>query len=393
MLTYKEAQQILVSLAKPFGAETVPLNEATGRVLAGEIKADRDYPPFNRASMDGYAFNYDDFLKGITEFEIAEVIFAGQVHSKTLTTGQCYKIMTGAPVPPGANVVVRREDTLENDTRVKILVNECAPFQNIARQGEDLKANEIVISEPCICTPPVITLLASLGYAKVPVSKLPLVGVFTTGDEVVPVDQKVSPVQIRNSNRYLIQSLLQRWHITTQCHHLKDNEDQLRTSLEKALSFDMVIMSGGVSAGDADYVPGVLESLGVKKILHKVAIKPGKPLWCGQMPNGGLVFALPGNPLSCHVTFKLFIETYLQQCFGLPARTHLQMPLTNTRIKKGTLDEFFPVCLQASPFGVGALQFNGSGDISAALNADGLAVHPAGQQQLKVGSLVEFIPF
>ncbi|MCU7550765.1 molybdopterin molybdotransferase MoeA [Chitinophagaceae bacterium LB-8] len=394
MLNFQEAQKIIATQAHSFGKETVSLDRALGRVLAEPIVADRDYPPFNRVAMDGFAVRLEDFESGMREFQIIETVFAGQMAAKSIAAGQCYKIMTGAPLPLSSDVVIRREDTVETGGRVTIHASELRPFQNIARQGEDIRVGELVIGASIPVKPAVITALASLGKADVIVESLPKVALFTTGDEVVPVHQPVLPQQIRNSNAHLLKSLLQQWHIIPfQYAHIQDREDELLKTLKEAMSCDMLIMSGGVSAGDADYVPKVLESLGIKKLFHKVAIKPGKPIWCGAMPNGGIVFALPGNPLSCHVTFKLFIETYLIHAFGLERSRILELPFSGTRKKKTSLDEFFPVKIQSAPVVAVPLNFNGSGDVLAAFHADGFAWQPADKMELRKGDLVECLVF
>ncbi len=389
MLNFREAQKIIIAHARSFGKEKVSIEHALGRVLAEPISADRDYPPFNRVAMDGFAIRLGDFEKGIREFQIVETVYAGQVASNNISSGQCYKIMTGAPLPASADVVIRREDTEEKGESVIIHSSTLRPFQNIACQGEDVRAGEQVIDLSVRIKPAVITALASLGISEVAVEKLPNVALFTTGDEVVPVHQTVLPYQIRNSNAHLLKSLLRQWGITpVQTAHIPDQEEELLQALTRSLSCDIVIMSGGVSAGDADYVPKVLETVGIKKLFHKVAIKPGKPIWCGIMPNGGIVFALPGNPLSCHVTFKLFIETYLIRSFGLKDARELRLPFSGQRRKKTPLDEFFPVQFQAAPFTAVPLSFNGSGDILAALHADAFALQPAEQMELGEGDII-----
>jgi len=219
------------------------------------------------------------------------------------------------------------------------------------------------------------------------------VAIFTTGDEVVGLDQVPTPIQIRNSNQYLLGALLRKWQIDPSLSkHIQDDKEQLRRSFETALQYDVVIICGGVSAGDADYVPGVLDSLGIKKLFHKLSIRPGKPIWCGQLPNGRIVFALPGNPFSCEVSFRIFINPYLSRCFGLQPQVLWQLPLLTPRMKKTPLDEFFPVRLTRPALALESIVFNGSGDITAGLQADGLAIHPAKSPDLLQGDLVEFIP-
>jgi len=388
MLNYKEAQQIIGSLPKSFGQEMVGLDDAFGRVLAEKIYADRDYPPFNRATMDGYAINFKDWEQGTKKYTVKEVVFAGQQYQQEVAAGECYKIMTGAAVPPFVNLVIRREDATEENGQVSFNLETVKPLQNIARQGEDIKADANAIDHHCICTPQVIALLASFGKTKFKVEKLPLVSIFTTGDEVVQPNEPVSAIQIRNSNQYLIKSLLKQWLIDPAvCKHIPDDKATLKQQIGEALNSDMIILCGGVSVGDADYVPEILADLGVKKLFHKVSIKPGKPIWCGQLPTGGLVFALPGNPFSCHVTFKLFIEHYLKSCFNLPQKSWPMLPLLAEKKKKVPFDEFFPVAVNQV---VSLIDFNTSGDIKAALVADAIAHHPAEAQTLETGSQIAF---
>lgn len=390
MLNYKEAQQIIASKAKSFGHEIVSLDEAFERVLAEPIFADRDYPPFNRATMDGYAINSKDWESGTKNYTVKEVVFAGQRYQQEIKTGECYKIMTGASVPPNVNVVIQREKAFEENGQVSFQIENVKPFLNIAKKGEDIQAETCVIDKFTICNAAVIALLASVGKAEIKVEKLPKVALFTTGDELVEPGQPVSDIQIRNSNQYLLKSLLKEWQIKPNIYkHIPDDKAALKQAIGAALNSDMIILCGGVSAGDADYVPEILESLGVKKLFHKVKIKPGKPIWCGQLPSGGLVFALPGNPFSCHVTFKLFIEFYLKACFGLKEKDWPMLLLSAQKPKKTEFDEFFPAIVNQS---VAPILFNSSGDVKAALTANAIAIHPAEKGGLQAGEPVAFIP-
>lgn len=390
MLNYKEAQQIIANLAKSFGQETIVLDEAFERILSEKIYADRDYPPFNRATMDGYAISFKDWERGTKIYAVKEVVFAGQQYQQEVASNECYKIMTGASVPPNVDLVIRREDATEVNSQVSFEIENVKPFQNIAKKGEDIQADTCIIDQNIICTPSVIALLATVGKAEIQVEKLPNVALFTTGDEVVELGQPVSDIQIRNSNQYLLKSLLKKWQIKpTICKHIPDDKEQLKQQISAALNSDILILCGGVSAGDADYVPEILEGLGVQKLFHKVKIKPGKPIWCGQLPSGGLVFALPGNPFSCHVTFKLFIEHYLKFCFGLLQEEWTKLPLSNKKSKKTAFDEFFPAIVNQE---VTPIQFNTSGDVKAALTANAIALHSADSTDLQAGDKVAFLP-
>ena len=393
MISFREAQQIIVSKARSIGTELIDLETADGRVLAEDIPADRDYPPFNRSAMDGYAFQLHDWEEGIREFVVQQIIYAGERPGSTLKKGHCFKIMTGAAVPNPADVVIRREDAKEAEDKVSFTIEKLSRFQNIAKQGEDLKQNEIAIKANSLCTPALIGTLATLGKSKILVYKLPKTSLFTTGNEFKPADSEVSSVEIRNSNQWFLKSALKKWNITPfNIAHIPDKIEALKSVIGSALNSDIVIMSGGVSAGDADFVPQVMEELGVKKLFHKVAIKPGKPIWCGELPNGGLVFALPGNPFSCLVNFKLFIEPYLSVTMGLPVPQMLSLPFEGTRIKKSNLDEFFPVQFSGNPTCLRSVPINGSGDIRLGLHANAIGYQPADKAKLDPGIQVSYYP-
>ena len=423
MINYRQAQEIILQQARSFGRETVSLEQAFGRVLTGTILADRDYPPFPRATMDGYALRYEDLEQGIRRFRVVDTIFAGSLPARSIGAAECYRIMTGAAVPVtgGADILIRRENIQEGEDFVQLLPKLAdplpagtlpappdpsfpwRPYQNIARQGEDLRANTVVIDRPCRCEPAIIGLLATLGHTNVTVERLPRIGLLTTGNEVVPADAPAGSVQIRNSNRWSLAAGLKKNGIDlAEAAHAPDDPLLLRTEIERLLGWDILIVCGGVSAGDADYVPGALESAGVKKLFHKIAMRPGKPVWVGVAPGAGLpgpsaqggrvVFALPGNPFSCLVNLVLLIQPFLQACYGLPVTQPLGLPMATTRKKRSPLDEFFPAYLYGSPAGVSPTPLNGSGDIRLGMEANMLALHPADSADLEVGEPVLCYP-
>jgi molybdopterin molybdotransferase len=392
MLKYKQAQELITSFARSFGQEIVVLDNAYNRVLAEDVWADRDYPPFNRATMDGYAIQIKNWSSRLQIFKVQQVIYAGQTGMSDLKPGYCYKIMTGAPVPDSANAVIRREDATQTGDDVIFNLEHIKLHQNIALQGEDLQIDEEILKKHHLCTPAVISLLATLGKSEVSVEALPKVALFTTGDEVVDVASNIKPNQIRNSNQYLLKSLLHKWLIKpVVCKHIIDDKDHLTTALGSVLDFDIVISCGGVSAGDADYLPEVLEELGVTKLFHKLTIRPGKPIWCGKLPGGGMMFALPGNPFSCMVTFKLFIDAYLCASYGLGMPQILKLPLLGSRKRVSGFDEFFPVVITGSPSVLQPVTINTSGDIRLGLNAHALAIHPVESQTLNDGDFVDCV--
>jgi molybdopterin molybdotransferase len=391
MTSLDEALQVITQYSLILGPETVSIDDAYDRVLAEDIVADRDYPPFNRSAMDGYAIRHEDWINGIREYLVLETILAGQPASKKLESGFAYKIMTGAAVPLPANVVIRVEDAVVSGQTVTLAALSMKPYLNIARQGEDLLAGNTIAHKYTRLSPQMMSILAVVGRKQVMVQKLPSVAVVTTGDEVVEVGQSILPYQIRNSNAYLIRSMLRdNGIIPGSVVHVKDHKEEIAAALQNALQSDVVIVNGGVSAGDADYVPQLLEGLGVGKLFHKVAIRPGKPIWVGVKQNVGLVFALPGNPFSCMVTFNLFVRLALRLMQGLKPQSDLKLPFQGMRPKKINLDEFFPVRVNRASMTVQAVSINGSGDIRLGLNADAIALHPAGTDQITDGDLVQF---
>ncbi len=410
MIHYRQAQEIVIREAHSFGKETIGLEKAPGRVIAETVIADRDYPPFNRSTMDGYALRTADLRHDVRVFQVVETIFAGAGATRPASPGECYKIMTGAPVPDPMDIVLRKEDTKEENgvMRLTDLAGQTpagpmaiapttlgpSPFSNIARRGEDLRGGETILDRPAVCDPSLVGLLATLGKKELTVEALPRVSILTTGNEVVPVEADPGAAEIRNSNRWLIGALLKNrgiYDISYQ--HAGDDPAVLEKAVGSALSRDLLILSGGVSAGDADHVPSVMEAIGVKQLFHKIAIRPGKPVWCGVAPSGTMVFALPGNPFSCLVNFVLLIKPFLNAAAGLSFAEPAGLPLASFRKKRVSLDEFFPVNLSGSPARLVQKPLNSSGDIRLGLSADGLALHAADSGDLSEGANVLYFPF
>lgn len=254
---------------------------------------------------------------------------------------------------------------------------------------------------PRRCEPHIMGFLASLGRTKVRVERRPNIALLTTGDEVVPAGAVANNVQIRNSNRWLIDAGLRKNGFgLSVCEHSADDPILLKEKIAGLLSHDVLILCGGVSAGDADHVPATLEALGVRKLFYKLAIKPGKPTWCGMLAHPDspapetdagrrtMVFALPGNPLACLVNMILLIQPYLHACQGLRPDEPLGLPMGASRKKRPALDEFFPVYWHGSPARVVPVSINGSGDIRLGMQANALALHPAGCEHLAEGTEV-----
>ncbi|MBN8220507.1 MAG: molybdopterin molybdotransferase MoeA [Spirochaetes bacterium] len=396
MISYAEALTLILREAHGFGTEKITLEKSFGRVLAEDVRADRDYPPFNRSAMDGFAVHAAGLSQG-KEYPIVGTIFAGdKVAKKPYAAGTSVKIMTGAALPPGFDAVVRKEDAIAENGLVRFSTGALQRWHNVSVMGEDLKRGTALSLAGSVIDRSAVTTLASLGVTRPLVKKLPRVAILTTGDEIVPPGRKPQAQQIRNSNIFALRALLAAFGIEkVVAKHAADNEAALTAALRSVLGADIVLLTGGVSAGDADYVPGILTKLKVKEVFHKTAIKPGKPLWFGTRGKT-LVFGIPGNPWSSQVVFKIYIEPYLCHAFGMEPPLRLSLPLAKERNKKDTLQHFFPVRVanrSGSASELEALSFNGSGDIRAGLGSDGLAVHPAHKKELKRGDIVEFIPW
>lgn len=380
MISFKHARDLILTKVTTFGTEEVALENALGRILDENVFAPRDFPPFNRSAMDGIALRFADLQSGIKEFNGVETVFAGNLASKAIVSGECYKIMTGAPVPEYADTVIRFEDTSEKNGLIKVLADDFSLYQHIAQQGQDLKKAELAIKKGTAINIATIGLLASMGKSSVKIQKLPLVNIITTGNEVVDLNEQISTTHIYNSNKYVLKALLMQNLIEPKnCEHVKDELGTLKKAIQSNLNADILILSGGVSAGEADFIPTALADLGAHKLFYKVAIKPGKPVWCGKL-GSTMVFALPGNPFSCLVTFKLFVEFYIKACLGFQLENSECLPLNFNRTKKSSLDEFFPVNLKNGT--LNKIDINGSGDVRLGFAANALAMQNADQKEI-----------
>ncbi len=323
MIPVAEALSIILQRITPLTPMNVDAGPAAlGLVLAESIVCDLDSPPFDKAMMDGYALRSGDDA----ELTVVEEVLAGQTPRKTVEPGQATRIMTGAPMPRGADAVIMVERTqLLPDGRVKI-EEAVSPGKNVLPRGQEMKAGEAIFSPGVRLRPEEVGVLATLGKSLVKAHPRPTVAVLPTGDEIVEVWEKPGPGQIRNSNGRMLLAQVARAGGVPRCTGIvRDNEPALRQAIEQAFESDVVVLSGGVSAGKVDLVPAVLASMGVEALVHKVRMKPGKPVYFGVKPRNGkpatLVFGLPGNPVSTFVCFELFVRPALRALMGLPPET------------------------------------------------------------------------
>ncbi len=395
MINVSDAQKLILSTIRPNRPIKKSITDIKSLAISQNIFADRDYPPFNRITMDGYGLSASDINeKQINEFNVIGHLQAGQTFDQPIPSGSCIKVMTGAPLPNDIDSVIKVEDSTEHNGKVRFSLTNIKSGLNIAKEGEDCLKDKLVIKENTLCNTAVISLLASTGHHNVKVYPKPTVSIISTGDEIVSPDSIPLSHQIRDSNSYTIRSLLANYDITPQFSGIvKDNKEELTNSIELGLLSDILIISGGVSMGDVDLIPDILSQMKIEKVFHKVKVKPGKPIWFGTNPQGGVVFGLPGNNMSCQVGFKLFIEAYIREYMHLTELKTLYLPIISSRTKKGDREEYFPCRIINKPSSIEVISFKGSGDVLSTLNSDGLAKHPHNINAIKENSIIEFYPW
>lgn len=320
MIKAEEALKIINDSVNSLSTQEVKLTEALERVLAEDIKADIDIPLLDNSAMDGYAVKSSDTLN-ISQakpkiLDVIEDLKAGYLASKKVGSNQAVRIMTGAPVPEGADGVIMVEVTKrEGDNRVKIF-KEVAPCENIRRKGEDIKKGECVIKKGTLLDAAHIGMLASLGRPKIKVIRRPEVAILATGDEVIDLDEELTPGKLRSSNSYTLYSqILRCGGIPKNLGIAKDNIGELEAKIREGLDSDLILTSGGVSVGDYDLVKPVLTKMGADIKFWKVAIRPGKPLVFGTIKNVPM-FGLPGNPVSSMMGFEVFVRPAILKMLG-----------------------------------------------------------------------------
>ncbi len=374
-------------------SETVLLDEANGRVLRQPVHADRDFPPFDRAAMDGIAIRFANFKAGNRVFRVTGTQFAGQPQ-QTLNEGHtCLEVMTGAMLPAGADTVVRYEDVTIANGQATVTIANVEPGQHVHPQATDRRAGDELLSIGIQLGPSALAVAASVGLSTLIVTALPRVALISTGDELVGVDDTPLPYQIRRSNTYMLRAALASLGIKATLHHIIDSEAVLNDRLAALLADnDVLILSGGVSAGKADFVPTVLEQLGIQKLFHKIEQRPGKPLWFGTSPAGvhpaRTVFGLPGNPVSTILCAYRYVLPYLRASLGLPADPVRYAQLAEPFTFKPNITYFLPVRLTTEPDGrtvAHPLPGSGSADFANLLNANAFMELPAEGSAFKVG--------
>ena len=394
MIDAQEALAIVLKKTGRLAPRRIPLLEAAGLILAEKVKADADNPPFNSSAMDGYCVVAADTKKVPVELEVIEEIPAGKWPKKKVAPGKAAKIMTGAPVPQGADTVIMVEDTESaGRDRVRILTK-IAPRQNIRYQGENIKKGEVLLEPGTLLGPTEVGLLASAGKAEVKVTPPSQVAILATGDEVVEPDRKPKPGEIRNSNSYTLAAQV------TECgadfHYLgivPDDKQKLKDAIRRGLKSDCLIISGGVSVGEYDLVTDILRQIGVKILFCSVKIKPGKPTVFGTFKSKP-VFGLPGNPVSSLVTFELFVRPTLAKMMGKDEAARRGWAYLAERFElKRKRHQFIPAIgsTQKGRLWVRPVKYRGSADLVALRDADYLIEIPPEAPALSKGKRVRIL--
>ena len=397
MITVEQAQELINKHSLKLETEYISLDKANGRVLSQAIHADRDFPPFDRVTMDGIAIRFDDWKAGATMFQILGTQAAGSPPLQVHGPNQAIEVMTGAVLPIGTDTVIPYElIQIQHQPERKATIDTIPkPGQNVHRKGSDRLAESVIMSPGTVVGAPEIGIAATVGKPSIQVLKPPAVAIISTGDELVAIDQVPLAHQIRSSNASTFSSALQGWGITADLFHIVDDLAGTTQTLGGLIDkYSILILSGGVSKGKFDYVPQALEELEVRKDFHKIAQRPGKPFWFGSHPSGTLVFAFPGNPVSGFMCFSRYLKPWLNQMFKLKssilqaqlkAEVRFDPDLTYFAQVKANLDQGV---LMAQP-----VEGHGSGDLANLVDADGFVELPRGKNQFLKGEWYPYFPY
>ncbi|PQB08400.1 molybdopterin molybdenumtransferase MoeA [Polaribacter filamentus] len=413
MISVKEAKNIVLNSTQDFGVEEIPFIKSVGRILKEKIFADRDFPPFNRVSMDGIAIDFQSFKNGQRGFKIEGIQAAGSEQITLQNSNNCIEVMTGAVLPNNTNSVVRYEDvTIENGMAI-LNIDAINNAQNIHVKGKDGGIGDLLIEENTIISAAEIGVLATVGKSYVKVAKQPKVMIVSTGDELVGVDEIPLEHQIRRSNVFTLVSLLERLHIPSETAHITDDKSVLKAKIESYLQeYDVLLFSGAVSKGKFDFLPEVLDELGVEKLFHTVTQRPGKPFWFGQkfFPSKNdensdkytvdkyqmntIVFGFPGNPISTFVNCLAYFYPWYYKSVGVEVEEETVI-LGGDVSFKPNLTYFLQVKLERENGLLTAFPIsgNGSGDLASLVKTDAFIQLPSDKTEFKKGEVYPIIRY
>ena len=393
MINFDEAYNKVMQHTLDLGTASVELLRCNGRILAEDILADRDFPPFDRATKDGIAINYTAIERGVTGFRIEAVLSAGMPQQKLDDTNNCVEIMTGAVVPENADTVIMYEHLDIKDGQAT-LRNQVKKGQDIHRKGSDVISGTVLLNKNLRIGAAEIGVLAAVGKSEVMIKRLPKVCVISTGNELVEVAETPLPHQIRKSNTVSLFAALQKQYIEAERIHLQDDKESIRKELSHILNtYDVVMLSGGVSKGKFDFIPEVMASLDVKKIFHRVAQRPGKPFWFGvQEAQKTVVFSFPGNPVSTFANYHIYFLPWLSESLGLQHH-EIQVLLEESIEVEPPLTRFIQVKLENEKGVLWATKVreNGSGDLTSLALSDGFICLRPRKTVYEKGEPVAFI--
>jgi molybdopterin molybdotransferase len=396
MIAVAEAENIVLGTATSYGTELIPLDAAIGRVLAEDIIADRDIPAFNRVTMDGIAIQYKAIEQGIKTFQRKGTQAAGDEPLNIHDLNECVEIMTGSVLPHSTDTIIRYEDLVISNDTATIQTDVIKMAQNVHVKGTDKKQGEIVVNKGSIITPAVINVAASVGAFKVRVKKLPRTVIISTGNELVGMEHSPSPYQVRQSNNHSIKAALKEYGVDAHLLHVDDELEKTKQLLEDAVSkYDVLLLTGGVSAGKFDYLPEALQAIGAQKLFHKVAQKPGKPFWFGKSSTGTIVFAFPGNPVSTFLCVQRYFIPWLKRSLEVSNQVYKAV-LTDELHVTSSLHYFLLVRLQLNENAqlmAHPVEGNGSGDLVSLAEANAFLELPDGTENVHKGECYRVWPF
>ena len=395
LISVNEALKIVLNHTTDFGVETVNFMNAFNRVLKEPITADRDFPPFDRVSMDGVAVDIEVFNKGQREFNIEGVQAAGSEQLTLKNPSNCIEVMTGAVMPKNADAVIKYELTETIAKHIFLKSDALKQGDNVHKQGSDCAKGTLLLEPNILIGAAEIGILASVGKNRVRVAKQPKICVISTGDELVEVSQTPLPHQIRRSNVFTLEALLKRLNLKSTSFHIKDNKAVLKQNIEDLLNhYDVLLLSGSVSKGKFDFIPEVLNELGVKKRFHQVKQRPGKPFWFGKKGDK-TIFAFPGNPVSTFVNCVKYFYPWYYKSVGLNFENKQQAILSEDFYFKPEMTYFLQVKLtqvegklMATP-----ISGNGSGDLANLALTDAFLELPDNRSNFTKGEVFPILRY
>jgi len=394
MISVAQALQTVLNSTQGFGVEEVPFLKSVGKVLKEDIVADRDFPPFNRVSMDGIAINHRFFEQGIIDFNVEGIQAAG-AEQKTMTIdSNCMEVMTGAVLPINTDTVIRYEDVQIKNGIASINLKILELGKNIHSKGKDRIQGDLLIEKNTIISAAEIGVIATVGKATVKVVKTPKVIIVSTGDELVEVNENPLSHQIRRSNAFTLVSLLKKLGIKAKTSHIADDKEVLQQKIANYLKkYDVLIFSGAVSKGKFDFLPAVLAELKVEKLFHRITQRPGKPFWYG-VKNNKPVFAFPGNPISTFVNCLAYFYPWYYKSVGIKVKEEMAILGEDVSFKP-SLTYFLQVKLE-NKFGhlvAFPITGNGSGDLASLIKTDAFIQLPNDRVEFKKGEVFPILKY